>query len=211
VNEGSKRGADFAAGTRSLLDRHGGTLLRIAASSIEHGLRSGEPLPVAAQRHPEELRSPGACFVTLSSSGRLRGCVGSAEAHRPLVEDVAENGFAAAFLDSRFPKLASEERFSLRISVSVLSRPELIGFTDEDDLLRQLRPGRDGLIIKAEGRRALFLPQVWVAIGEPREFLAHLKEKAGLARDFWSPDVSGWRFTAESVSTDGLAAGEMWS
>ena len=135
------RATDFAAGTRRLLDRHGETLLRIAAASIEHGFRNGQPLPVAAGHHPEELRGPAACFVTLSSSGRLRGCVGSAEAHRALVEDVAENGYAAAFLDARFPKLAPEERFSLRISISVLSRPEPIGFTDEDDLLRQLRPG----------------------------------------------------------------------
>lgn len=201
---------DFSAGTRRLLDRHGETLLRIAAASIEHGFRNGQPLPVAAGHHPEELRGPAACFVTLSSSGRLRGCVGSAEAHRALVEDVAENGYAAAFLDARFPKLAPEERFSLRISISVLSRPEPIGFTDEDDLLRQLRPGSDGLIIKAQGRRALFLPQVWAAVGEPREFLAHLKEKAGLARDHWPGDVSGWRFTAESISTDALPVGAMW-
>lgn len=202
---------DFSAGTRRLLDRHGETLLRIAAASIEHGLRNGQPLPVAVDEHPEELRSPAACFVTLNAAGKLRGCVGSAEAHRALVEDVAENGFAAAFLDSRFPKLAPEERFSLRISVSVLSRPEPISFTDEDDLIRQLRPGCDGLIIKAQGRRALFLPQVWAAVGEPREFLAHLKEKAGLARDHWPGDVSGWRFTAESISTDALPAGAMWS
>lgn len=205
------RATDFAAGTRRLLDRHGETLLRIAAASIEHGLRNGQPLPVAVDEHPEELRSPAACFVTLNAAGKLRGCVGSAEAHRALVEDVAENGFAAAFLDSRFPKLAADERFSLRISISVLSRPEPMSFADEDDLLRQLRPGSDGLIIKAQGRRALFLPQVWAAVGEPREFLAHLKEKAGLARDHWPTDVSGWRFTAESVSTDALPAGAMWS
>ena len=203
--------ADFAAGTRRLLDRHGETLLRTAAASIEHGLRNGEPLPVFAEDHPEELRNQGACFVTLSSEGRLRGCVGSAEAYRPLIEDVAENGFASAFRDSRFPMLAADERFSLRISVSVLSPPQPLCFIDEDDLLDRLRPGRDGLIIKANGRRALFLPQVWASLGQPREFLAHLKEKAGLGRDDWSPDISAWRFTAESVSTDALPSGAVWS
>jgi AmmeMemoRadiSam system protein A len=209
--DGAEPDADFVAATRRLLDAHGLALLRTAASSIEHGLFNGRPLPVEAGDHPEELRSPGACFVTLTSSGRLRGCVGSAEAYRPLVEDVADNGFSAAFLDSRFPELAIDERFSLRISISVLSRPQSLDFIDEDDLVRQLLPGRDGLIIKANGRRALFLPQVWVSFCEPREFLAHLKEKAGLARDHWSRDIAAWRFVAESVSTDALTIGSIWS
>lgn len=211
MNDGPEREADFSAGTRRLLDRHGEALLRTAASSIEHGLRTGEPLPVAAEDHADALRSPGACFVTLSSSGHLRGCVGTAEAYRPLIEDVAENGFASAFRDSRFPMLSAEERFSLRISVSVLSRPEPLRFAGEDDLLEQLRPGRDGLIIAAEGRRALFLPQVWGSLGEPCAFLAHLKQKAGLRQDHAPPDLSAWRFTAESISSDTLDHGTLWS
>jgi AmmeMemoRadiSam system protein A len=211
VDDGPEREADFSASARRLLERHGEMLLRTAALSIEHGLRNGEPLPVAAEDHPEELRSPGACFVTLSSSGKLRGCVGSAEAYRPLIEDVAENGFASAFRDSRFPRLTADERFMLRISLSVLSQPQPLRFNHERELIEQLRPGRDGLIITADDRRALFLPQVWASLGEPREFLAHLKEKAGLARNHSSNDLEVWRFTVESISTDALPGGAVWS
>jgi MEMO1 family protein len=205
------QGADFAAATRCMLDRHGATLLHVAASSIEHGLRHAQPLAVTAGDYAHALRSAGASFVTLSDAGRLRGCVGSPEAHRPLVEDVAVNGFAAAFRDDRFPGLAPEERYSLRVSVSVLSPPQPLRFADEAELLVQLRPGRDGLIINSNGRRALFLPQVWESLGEVHEFVGHLKEKAGLTRAHWASDFRAWRFVAESISTDALPTRAVWS
>ena len=202
---------DFAAATRRMLDRHGVTLLHVAASSIEHGLRHAQPLPVTAADYAEDLRSVGASFVTLRNAGRLRGCVGSPEAHRPLVEDVAVNGFAAAFRDGRFPDLTADERYALRVSVSVLSPPQPLSFADEADLVGQLRPGRDGLIIDSNRRRALFLPQVWESLGEAHEFLGHLKEKAGLARARQASDLRAWRFAAESISTDALPMQAVWS
>ena len=206
------QGSDFVAATRRMLDRHGATLLHVAASSIEHGLRHAQPLPVTAGDYPEDLRSAGASFVTLSDdAGRLRGCVGSPEAHRPLVEDVAVNGFAAAFRDRRFPALAADERYSLSLSISVLSPPEPLWFADEAELLGQLRPGYDGLIIASNGRRALFLPKVWDSLGEAHEFVGHLKEKAGLTRAHWASDFRAWRFTTESISTDALPARAVWS
>ena len=125
---------DFSAGTRRLLDRHGETLLRIAAASIEHGLRCGQPLPVAADEHPEELRSPAACFVTLTPRA---GCAAaSARSKRTaLVEDVAENGFAAAFRDARFPKLGARGAV-LAADLRLRSEPAgTLSFADEDDLL----------------------------------------------------------------------------
>jgi AmmeMemoRadiSam system protein A len=158
------------------------------------------------------LRDDGACFVTLKCNGQLRGCVGSPRAYRPLVEDVADNGFAAAFRDSRFPKLKAEEKQELSLSVSVLSPPTPMTFADESDLLKQIRPAVDGLIIEANGRRALFLPQVWESLPRPPAFLAQLKIKAGLKRDHWSSDFKAWRFTSEEVGSETLADPEaLWT
>lgn len=193
-----------APDTDALLKRHGETLLHVAAASIEHGLGCGRPLTVHGGDYAPELRAPGASFVTLKRGGDLRGCVGTPEAFRPLVEDVAANAFAAAFRDSRFPKLTADERADLVLSVSVLSPPEAISFADEAGLLAQLRPGIDGLIIESGDHRALFLPQVWESLPQPRRFLAHLKQKAGLAIDHWSGDVRAWRFTARSISSAAL-------
>ncbi|MDP2809602.1 MAG: AmmeMemoRadiSam system protein A [Rhodocyclaceae bacterium] len=149
--------------------------------------------------HPA-LHEPGAVFVTLTlqgCQGQLRGCIGSLEAHRPLGEDVRANARAAAFRDPRFPPLAADELPRTRVEVSLLAPATPIEFTDEEDAVRQLRPGIDGVILEVGGRRGTFLPQVWESLPEPRLFMAHLKQKAGLPADFWAPDVRLFRYEVQ--------------
>jgi AmmeMemoRadiSam system protein A len=128
--------------------------------------------------------------VTLHTHGELRGCIGSLEPVRPLGVDVRENALAAAFRDPRFPPLAAREFDATSVEVSLLSPAERLYVTDEEDLAGRLRPGVDGLILEHEGRRATYLPQVWEAIPDPRDFVAALKRKAGWSQGFWSPRVN---------------------
>lgn len=188
-----------------LSDSQRAEILSIAHQSIEHGLHSSRPLPVQAIDHPA-LEQPGACFVTLHRHGELRGCIGSLEAHRPLINDVAENAYAAAFRDPRFLPLQASELDDLVLDVSVLSRPEPIEFSDEQDLLDQIRPGIDGLIIEELPRRGTFLPSVWEGLPDKRDFLRHLKIKAGLPADYWSDSINVWRYATE-IFGDSTAAG----
>lgn len=201
-NAGSKPGHGKNAaleGARAMLRGHGAALLGIAANSIAHGLAHDRPVTVDLDSVPEPLRGPGAAFVTLKREGRLRGCIGSPEAHRPLAADVAENAYRAAFKDPRFPRLGPKERDGLDLSVSVLTQPEPMRFRDQGDLLAQIRPGEDGLII-ADGRaRALFLPSVWEQLPAAENFLAQLKLKAGLAADHWSAAFRAHRFAAAEI------------
>ncbi len=173
-------------------------LMAVAAASIRHGLSHGRPLPVSAADYVEELRSYRATFVTLERHGDLRGCIGTLEAVRPLVEDVAHNAFAAAFSDPRFPPLAAAELEGLALHLSILSPPEALPVVSEADLLRQMRPGIDGLILSDRGRRGTFLPSVWESLPSPAQFLHHLKLKAGLPADYWSDTLQISRYTAES-------------
>lgn len=189
---------------RQILEQHGPALLQVAAASISHGLAQGTPLVVNKSEVDAELTADGACFVTLKQDGALRGCVGSPRAHRPLIDDVAANAFAAAFADRRFPGLRAMERQGLDLSVTVLSAPQPIACTSEAALVAELRPHVDGLIIECEGRSALFLPQVWAVLSAPRVFLKELKAKAGLGPAHWSDDFKAWRFVAECVSSDSL-------
>lgn len=175
-------------------------MLRVARASIAHGLRSGGPLPVQAGDFEPALQSPRATFVTLNRSGRLRGCIGMLEAQRPLIVDVAENAYAAAFRDPRFPPLIAAEEGDLDLHISVLSPSEPIRFSSQEDLLGQLRPGIDGLILSDHGRRGTFLPSVWEQLPTAALFLAHLKQKAGLAADHWSDSLQVRRYTTESFS-----------
>lgn len=198
------RADPFAEQTRALLARHGATLLHLAAGSIEHGIATGAPLAVNTADYPAELREQGASFVTLKKNRQLRGCIGSLQAWRPLVEDVADNAFKAGFKDPRFPVLKGDEVLQLDLSISVLSPAVLIHFTDEADLLRQLRPNIDGLIIQDGPRRALFLPQVWEQLPQPVLFLNQLKRKAGLPENHWSKSFTAFRFI-----TEGIAMGDL--
>ncbi|MAN80589.1 MAG: extradiol dioxygenase [Rhodospirillaceae bacterium] len=202
---------DFAAETKALLDRHGHALLRLAASSIEHCLETGQPLMPDMSTAPADLAALGACFVTLKKNGQLRGCIGSPEAHRPLLTDVAVNAYAAAFRDPRFPNLDASELPEVTLSISVLSPQAPMTIRDEADLLAQLRPGVDGLVIADGGKRALFLPAVWEQLPDTRTFLMHLKRKAGMAGNHWSSTFTARRFVAEeALSTDLPADQPLW-
>ncbi|MBI3096410.1 MAG: AmmeMemoRadiSam system protein B [Rhodocyclales bacterium] len=153
--------------------------------------------PARAEPDHPALARPGATFVTLTQNGALRGCIGSLEAHRPLDQDVRASAVAAAFRDPRFPPLTAEELARTRVEVSLLTAPQSMSFTDEADALRQLRPNVDGVIFSAGQRRSTFLPQVWEQLPEPRQFMAHLKQKAGLPADYWSSDVQLQRYEVQ--------------
>ena len=178
------------------------TLLHVARASIAHGLEQGGPLTVNPADYAAPLRQAGASFVTLTSNGVLRGCIGSLEACRPLVGDVSANAYAAAFQDPRFPPLSPPELERVRIQVSVLGKPVPMTFSSEEDLIARLRPYKDGLILEDGVRRGTFLPSVWDALPEPREFLRQLKLKAGLSRDYWSDTLRVYRYSTESFSED---------
>jgi len=153
--------------------------------------------PVLPELHHPALADPGATFVTLTQQGKLRGCIGSLEAHRPLGDDVHANAQAAAFRDPRFSPLTLEELPHTRVEVSLLAPATPMTFANEAEALRQLRPHRDGVILQWQGRRGTFLPQVWESLPEPSSFMAHLKQKAGLPTDFWAPDVQLFRYEVQ--------------
>lgn len=172
-------------------------LLTLARASIEAALPDSELAPYPGPL-PPDLNHPGASFVTLRVGEELRGCCGSIEATRPLPVDVWNNAWASAFADPRFPALTPEEWSSTGIEISVLSAPILCDVRDEAELIETLRPGVDGLILQFGARRSTFLPAVWEQLPDPRQFLRHLKLKAGWPADFWPPDVQVWLYTTES-------------
>lgn len=187
-------------------EERGATLLGIARDSLERTLLtvSGEP-----ETYDDEpwLHRPGASFITLRQARELRGCIGSIEAVRPLLEDVRSNARGAALEDPRFPPLVAAELDGVEIEVTLLSPLEPLPFSSEADALARLRPGIDGVVLRYERRRATFLPQVWDSLAEPAAFLAQLKRKAGLPPDFWHPELELQRYTARKWRESGLVAG----
>jgi len=169
----------------------GPLLLRLARSAIAGSLGVSQEDCEPA----DWLNQPGATFVTLTHEGKLRGCIGTLVAERPLHEDVAQNARAAAFRDPRFPPVTLQEFTRLGIEVSLLSPLEPVVFSSEMHLLSLLRPGVDGLLIEHGRLRGTFLPQVWEQLPEPHSFLEQLKRKAGLPAGFWAPEIRVSRYT----------------
>ena len=141
------------------------------------------------------LQEQAACFVTLTQQGQLRGCIGTIEAHRSLLEDIKHNAIAAAFKDTRFSPLTSDEFDETEIEVSLLSPMQKLEFSNEQEALVQLQPGVDGVVFEYAHYRSTFLPQVWEQLPDVDVFMAHLKHKAGLTPDFWADHVKLFRYT----------------
>src|SRR5512141_96623 len=177
-------------------------LLRAAVDAIEDRLTGkGSSQPPDLATLPTPLALAGSCFVSLHTRAGLRGCCGTVEPVRALALDVWRNAQASAFGDPRFPPLAPHEWLQVTdLEIAVLGEFETLDVRSEFDLLRQLVPGIDGLVLSWHGRRATFLPKVWGQVSSAEDFLARLKEKAGWRADFWADDLEVMRYTTECVS-----------
>ena len=191
---------EYAEAAR-LADGDRARLLDAARASLAFGADNGRAMraKLGAGLSPA-LTAMRASFVTVRIGGRLRGCWGSVRAQQPLLLDVVANAYKAGFEDPRFGPMTKEGVAAAQLGVSVLSTPRPIRCADEADLLRRLRPDRDGLILQEGERRGLFLPSVWEHVPKPAQFVRQLKRKAGLAPDHWSDRMRAYRFTAESFS-----------
>lgn len=175
-------------------------LLDIAQQSIDCGLKNNTPLPVDIDSYSHTLQTHCATFVTLNLKHQLRGCIGTLEAYQPLIKDVADHAFDAAFKDPRFPPVTASEQHQLDIHISILTPPELMIVKSEADLISQLQPGIDGLILEAGNHKATFLPAVWESLPNEYQFVQHLKLKAGLDTHYWSNDMQFMRYKTLSIS-----------
>lgn len=162
-----------------------GILLKLARQAMEAAVKGESLPPLALEDLPARLRQLGASFVTLTSHGELRGCIGALEPYLPLAEDVREHAVAAALQDYRFPPVRPEELPEIQIEISRLTRPQPLDYDQPEELLRRLRPHIDGVILRDGFHRATFLPQVWEKIPQPEEFLSHLCLKMGAPPDLW--------------------------
>ncbi len=171
----------------SLPDEKGEILLELARKTI------AERLGLAYEGSPgledkltdEAFDARRGTFVTLTTGGQLRGCIGNLAPENPIRHGIAENAVNAAFNDPRFPPLRREEFESIQVEISLLTEPVKLEYSGPEDLMAKLTPGKDGVIIRKGVHSATFLPQVWDQLPDKEAFLEHLCLKAGLAADGW--------------------------
>lgn len=186
-------------------------LCSIALDAIATALTTGTRRVPPLDACPDDLRAPGATFVTLEDGNRLLGCVGTLDAVQPLGVDVAEHALAAAFDDPRMPALTRADYPVMSVKVSVLSPLEPVGACDYDELRAALRPGIDGISValgfsKNFGARATLLPSVWPKVRDVDEFLEALWDKAGMAPRAWPSHLLVSRYTTVETCDPGPRA-----
>ncbi|MDD5091977.1 MAG: AmmeMemoRadiSam system protein A, partial [Candidatus Wallbacteria bacterium] len=173
----------------SISEKNQQELLKLARSSISCYLDQRQYMKY--ETSDPELTAPGAVFVTLTSGGNLRGCIGTTEARGPLWEAVLQLACAAAFQDSRFRPLSATELKHVHIEISVLSPMMRVGSHEE------IQQNTHGVMVKRGRSSGLFLPQVWEHFDKREDFLSELcSQKAGLPRDAYKmPDTELYVFT----------------
>ncbi len=176
-------------------------LLDVAQQSVERGVIARYAGSIDPGQYPGPVCGVLASFVSVYVDGRLRGCRGSLEATRPLVEDVWQNAYASAFKDSRFAPVGAPELDQMDIEISVLSPLEELIVASEEEFLGSIKPGVHGVLIRLGDLSATFLPKVWKGLPDKIEFLGQLRLKAGLASDFWSPELTCFRYVAFDFGT----------
>lgn len=176
---------------RFLLDLARKTLAKVALSSSVPRIDTGDV--------PRSLVQPKACFVTLTKKGELRGCIGGFFPREPLFMAVVNMTYRAAMRDKRYKPVRADELAEIEIEISVLTVPRPLKFSSPEDLLARLRPGVDGVILRAGRRQSTYLPQVWEQMPGKEVFLSNLARKAGLPPTAWrQPGVSVLTYQVEA-------------
>lgn len=180
-----------------MLNREEGIqLVNLARESISSSF-SGKELNVS-DKVKKKFSGKQGCFVTLTIGGELRGCIGYSEPVYPLWEAIADAAKSAAFHDPRFPPLSNEEFKDVEIEVSVLTVPEEIT-SARKDAPKQIKIGRDGLIIESPEGVGLLLPQVFTEYkADAEQALEMTCQKAGLPPGAWKgPECHIYKFSAQ--------------
>ncbi|MCK5163178.1 MAG: AmmeMemoRadiSam system protein A [Desulfobacula sp.] len=173
--------------TEKISPEDGISLLKLARESILHEFKKkdNQPGSLRAKVSTLVLKENRGTFVSLHKKGDLRGCIGNIDPVKTIFEGIKDNAKHAAFNDTRFNPLSYEELKDTIIEVSILTRPQIVDYTDAKDLITKLRPDIDGVMIKKDYHSATFLPQVWKQLKDPKAFLNHLCMKAGLSSNEW--------------------------
>lgn len=166
-------------------------LMHLARQALTAAAEGTLYTPSENENLSPQLLEHRACFITLTIEEHLRGCIGTVTARMPLYQEVIFSTFQSAVHDPRFLPVTPDEVPRIRIEISILTQPQPLEYTHHRELLRLLRPGVDGVILRYGNRTGTFLPQVWERIPKPEDFLSALCHKMGLPHHFWLKNQMG--------------------
>jgi AmmeMemoRadiSam system protein A len=169
---------------------------RLARAALEQYVTTGLAMDFSAaapyagtapEELPDGLPDRAAVFVTLTVDGETRGCMGSTEPCEPsLALEIAQIAVLSGTEDPRFTPVEQEELAELVYQVDILDAPEPCKS-------EQLEPQRFGIIVEAEQKRGILLPNL-PGVETAAEQFAVACQKAGLA-----PETPGLRIARFGV------------
>ncbi|MGC8662200.1 MAG: TIGR00296 family protein [Candidatus Micrarchaeia archaeon] len=168
--------------------KDGEKFVKAARNAIELYIKSPHFDKHIVEKTLSEYKENVGVFVTIEHypTLSLRGCIGFPEAVGPLKNSLVEASIAAATEDPRFMPLSAQELNEVVIEVSILTEPQEINGKTQEEKKKEIKIGRDGLIIEYGFYSGLLLPIVPVEEHwSVEEFLENTCEKAGLQKDFW--------------------------
>ena len=168
----------------------GTRLVHAARNAMELSIASREFKSDVVERTIPEFGQKHGVFVTIYHypTNTLRGCVGFTEGMGEVKRLVIEAAVAAANEDPRFVPISHLEFEHSIMEVSVLSKAERMHGSTEQ-ICKDVRVGRDGIIVEYGYNRGLLLPVVAVEQGwSARQFLENTCLKAGLPQHAWTND-----------------------
>ncbi len=156
-------------------------LLTLARDSIIEVLEAKRIIDskLLIQEHPL-LSEKIATFVTITINNELRGCIGSLQPDRRLIDDIIANAKSAAFEDPKFPPITTSEYLRCTVEISILTPAQKVEYSTIEDLKEHINVGSDGVILSHDGQSATFLPQVWSELPQFDDFFNALCTKASL-------------------------------
>ncbi len=182
------------ANNSELTDEDKKQLLLLARKTMVYALQNRR-IPEASDLGitiSDAMQPVRAAFVTLKKNSQLRGCIGDIIPLRPLYKSVITNAIHACVNDGRFAPVSQYELRDITIEISALTEPIPTRSPDK------IRIGIDGVILRKNGRSAVFLPQVAPEQGwDVEQMLTNLSMKARLPADGWKEGASFLVFQAE--------------
>ena len=176
-------------------------LFALINQAIETGLDGKELVLPDLKKFPLKWQQKRGVYVTLNIGDKLRGCQGTKEAEKPFVHAVMDAAYRAAFQDKRFSKLTKEEYNNpdFNTYISVLGKMKPVAFQTEQDIIKQLKPFQDGVLLEYQKQKGLFLPSVWAKRPSASDFWKGVKKKAKLKEDFVPQKARIFVFSSENV------------
>ncbi|PIR34575.1 MAG: hypothetical protein COV36_00515 [Alphaproteobacteria bacterium CG11_big_fil_rev_8_21_14_0_20_44_7] len=174
-------------------------LIKLCEQAFLHSIEHNAELEDIPKREEFADLPIQASFISVDFKDKFISCYGTIWKEKKLHLDIVKNSHTAVRNTKIYQDMTPEKFRRLKISIYLLSELTELSFSDEKDMISQLKPGVDGVVFQWGKVYRTYLPVVWENTPNPQDFIAGLKRKANLPNDIWDSSVKVWTYTTENL------------